>query len=289
LARTNIRGNMSDANDIITKEQRLISRTPEPRTRASLLEDLQRLGVTPGMTLLVHSSMRALGWVNGGPVTVIQALLEAVGPEGTLVMPAFSADLSDPAGWSNPPIPSEWVDTVRATMPAYDRRLTPTRAMGRIAELFRTWPGTVRSDHPSASFAARGRHAEAIVADHDLAYSLGERSPLARIYDLHGYVLLLGVGFGNNTSFHLAEYRYGGGAPVTAGAPVFEHGARTWKTYPDIDLDDSIFPQIGAAWESSGLIRMGQVGSATAQLFPQREAVDYAVRWYLERSTGGEQ
>ncbi|MCP4425789.1 MAG: AAC(3) family N-acetyltransferase, partial [Chloroflexi bacterium] len=126
-------------------EEQTIKNAHSPRTRASLAADLRQLGVRPSMTLLVHSAMSRLGWVNGGPVVVIQALQDALTSEGTLVMPAHSGDYSDPAGWENPPIPPAWHQTVRDTMPAFDPALTPTRGMGRIAELFRTWPDVRRS------------------------------------------------------------------------------------------------------------------------------------------------
>ena len=177
----------------------MIARTPEPRTVKSLSRDLRALGVRPGSTLVVHSSLSAIGWVAGGPTAVILALLDALGPDGTLVMPAHSGDWSDPAEWQNPPVPESWWETIRRERPAWDLGTAPTRNLGRIAELFRTWPGTMRSGDPVVSFAALGPHAGRITDAHTT-----EWSPLERIYELDGDVLLLGVGHDRNTSLHLA-------------------------------------------------------------------------------------
>ncbi len=109
-----------------------------PLTVDSLQEDLAELGVKPGMVLLVHSSLSSMGYVSGGAVGVILALEELLGSEGTLIMPTHSGDLTDPGKWENPPVPKDWHEFLRQTMPAYDRDLTPTRMMGRIAETFQT-------------------------------------------------------------------------------------------------------------------------------------------------------
>src|SRR5689334_15505508 len=99
-------------------------------TRTMIAEHLRALGVRPGEILLVHSSLSSLGWVCGGPVAVVQGLLDALGPDGTLVVPTQTGSLTDPAGWSRPPVPREWWDTIRATMPAYDPRITPSLGVG---------------------------------------------------------------------------------------------------------------------------------------------------------------
>jgi aminoglycoside 3-N-acetyltransferase len=266
-----------------------IAASTAPATVESLREDLRALGVTAGLTLLVHSSLSALGWVNSGPEAVIAALEAALGPEGTLVMPAHSSGLSEPSHWQNPPVPPEWWPTIRATMPAYDPTLTVTRGMGAIAECFRKRAGVRRSSHPHHSFAAWGRQAEAATRDHPLVPSLGDGSPLARVYDLDGWVLLLGVGHANNTSLHLAEYRAGlpGARHIQQGAPVRVDGERRWLTFEDLDLNDEDFPALGDAFaRETGLERRGPVGTrrerATARLMPQRALVDFGVEWLRE-------
>lgn len=268
----------------MSKELEVIKVSPEPRTRMSLAKDLNALGLEPGMTVIVHVALSKLGWVSGGAVALIQALMDALTPEGTLVMPAHSGNLSDPALWCNPPVPLEWQQVIRDTMPAFEPTITPTSGIGTMPEVFRNFPGVLRSNHPAVSFTAWGWHAEAITSGHALDYSLGEESPLARIYDLNGYVLLIGVGHDRNTSLHLSEYRSGCRAKQKQGAPVMENGTRTWREYEDYDIDSDDFPPIGAAFEQSHYIRRGLVGSAESRLIPQRELVDFATEWFRNRS-----
>jgi len=255
--------------------------TEFPATVSSLAADLAALGVQPGMVLVVHSSLTSLGWVNGGPVAVILALERVLGPEGTLVMPTHSGDLSDPANWVAPPVPESWWETIRATMPAFDPALTPTYYMGAIPETFRKQDGVLRSDHPTASFAACGKHTRQIVEGHELVPFFGEHSPLARVYDLDGWVLLLGAGHGNNTSLHIAERR--ARIPhrmVHSGSPMIVNGVRQWVAYDDIDWDDGDFVPLGADFaRETSLQRAGKVARADALLMPQRALIDYAVPW----------
>jgi aminoglycoside 3-N-acetyltransferase len=267
-------------------EHSVIERTGDkPITQASLIKDLARIGIKPGMTLLVHASLSSLGWVCGGAVAVINALEEALTPQGTLVMPAHSSGLSDPAHWENPPVPEPWWDVIRQQMPAFDPSLTPTRDMGMIAETFRKQSGVARSGHPCASFSAWGKHRDYVLMDDHYDFAQNEQSPLGRVYELDGYVLLLGVGYDKNTSFHLAEYKahFPGKTTVPDGFPVIREGSRSWYTAMDILYKPEDFPDIGAALERDGLVKRDTVGIATSLFFSQPSSVDYAVSW-IERN-----
>ncbi|MFC0532442.1 aminoglycoside N(3)-acetyltransferase [Phytohabitans kaempferiae] len=291
-----------DMTDDAAVAEEMVTATAMPQTREGLAGDLAALGVRRGSVLLVHSSFKALGWVCGGPVAVVQALLDALGPQGTLVVPTHTPDNTDPAGWRHPPVPESWWPVIRAHTPAFDPGLTPSRWMGVVAETVRTWPGARRSDHPQVSFAAVGPAAEAVVAGHQLDEMLGERSPVGAVYRMDGDVLLVGVGHGSNTSLHLAEYRLpdpprrwegsavrapSGGAgrgPSDAGlarggGAGRASGGGTWVRWQDVDTDEGDFDQVGAAFEAGGAVRVGLVGGAECRLIRQRALVDFAVDW----------
>jgi aminoglycoside 3-N-acetyltransferase len=136
------------------------------------------------------------------------------------------------------------------------------------------------------SFAAYGKHAPDVISNHPLAYSLGNMSPLAKVYDLDGYVLLFGVGYGNNTSFHLSEARARGSKIYQESSPITDqNGKRTWTSYEEIDWDEEPFDRIGKDYEATGSVKRTKIGGAETRLFRQRPAVDFAVEW-LEKARG---
>ena len=186
------------------------------------------LGLSNGSVVLVHSSLSRIGWVCGGASAVVQALVDVVGTHGTIMVPTHTGGNSDPSHWQSPSVPCDWWPVIREHMPAFDPLRTPSRRMGAIAEYVRTLPNAKRSDHPMVSFAAIGAEAERLVTEHSLVDSLGDHSPLGKLYDMDGMVLLLGVGYASNTSFHLAEYR--AQYPKTYmehGTAVIIHGQRS--------------------------------------------------------------
>ncbi len=175
--------------------------------KEDILAAFRELGIRQGMTVMTHTSLSSLGYVCGGAQTVIEALLETVTREGTIVMPTQSWKNLDPdVGVHSEISEADW-QRLRDHWPAYDKRLTPTQTMGTVAEMFRQWPGTLRSDHPARSVAANGRHARRLTKSHDLQNIFGDGSPIGRLYNLDAYVLLIGVGYDKNTSLHLADAR----------------------------------------------------------------------------------
>jgi aminoglycoside 3-N-acetyltransferase len=136
-------------------------------TRSRLVEDLRRLGLCPGEVVMLHASVSAIGWVVGGPDMAIQALLDVLGPEGTLMMYV---------GWEDDPYkltewPEEWQKAYLEECPPFDpQRSRACRKWSILTEYLRTWPGAFRSDHPEASVAAVGAKAQWLAADHPLNY-----------------------------------------------------------------------------------------------------------------------
>jgi aminoglycoside 3-N-acetyltransferase len=261
----------------------LISSTPEPRTRETLARDLRRLGLATGAVVIVHASLRSLGWVCGAEVAVVQALLDVLGPEGTLFAPTHTSDNTDPAEWANPPVPAEWIHTVRENMPAFDPAITPGTHMGAVAECIRTWPGARRCDHPCVSFAAVGPRAHELTNAHSLNDSLGEGSPLARLYDLDASVLLMGVTHARNTAMHLGEYRSGIRPRKRVGAAVLRDGNRQWVWYEDIAYDSDDFERIGRDFELAHpkSVRIGRVGNSESRLVSARAVVDFTRQYFI--------
>lgn len=242
---------------------------------------LKSLGVTEGQAIMVHTSLSSLGFVLGGAQIVIEALTECVGESGTIMMPTQSWKNLDPAAGVHWEEPEEWWQAIRDNWPAYDKDITPTNTMGAVAEMFRKWPGTLRSDHPARSVAAWGKYAKYLTEHHDLSNIFGEDSPIGRLYELDGYVLLMGVGYDKNTSLHLADVRaeYPGKHFSVESSAVMEEGKRVWKSYETLYVDGEDFDDIGNAFESQKKVVKETLGNGTLRFMRQRELVDFAVGW----------
>jgi len=234
-------------------------------TAASLVADFTALGVRRDMIVMVHSSLGRVGRTEGGPIAVIEALLEVLGPDGTLVMPAESPQLSD-----------------LASLEVFDPKTTAT-TMGAIPEAFRSYPGTHRSSHPLVSVCANGRRARAITAEHALELCEGRGTPFEKLYELDGWTLLLGVGFNRCTSLHYAESLVPNRRTMISRFPIIENGVRVWVEKLSMGTDNGThFPIVGQRFVDRGHVRSGRVGNANALLFSTRALVDFAESYFRE-------
>lgn len=240
-------------------------------TVTTLTAQLSELGVKPGMTLMVHASFSKVGWTEGGPNSAIQALFETLASNGTLVMPAASPQLSA-SELGQHPRPDQM----------FDRQSTPT-TMGALAECFRAWPGTLRSDHPFESVCANGPKAADIVAKHARVFCEGRGTPFEKLYDLGAYTLLLGVGFNRCTALHFAESLSTRRRTRTNRLPIMEDGAPRWLEVQDMAADNSThFPIVGERFIATGDVRRGKIGQADSLLFSTRDLVDFATPYFDE-------
>lgn len=262
-------------------EEKTVQSTDFPLSRHSLAAKLREIGLAEGQTVVVHMAMSKLGWMPGGAEAVIHALMDVLGESGTLMMPTHTGDNSDPTEWQHPPVPESWWQMIRDETPAFDPLRSPSREMGRVAELFRTWPNVIRSNHPTLSFAAYGKHAKFLTDEHVLEEDVGNRSPLGRLYELDGHVLLLGVNHRNNTSLHLAEFRanYRGKRQTRAGSAMLVNGKREWVWYDALAFYMDDFNQIGEAFHKEMAVPIQKITNADARFFKQRALVDFAVEW----------
>ncbi|MDT3398335.1 aminoglycoside 3-N-acetyltransferase [Streptomyces sp. B1866] len=280
-------------------ENTLLTRSDGPVTRPRLVGDLERLGLAAGDVVMFHTEMSALGYVAGGPQTVIGALGDVVGESGTLMVTC---------GWNDAPPyefatwPKEWQDELRAHHPAYDPLLSEAdHANGRLPEALRRWPGAVRSRHPDASFAALGAAARDLMADHPWDGPHGPDSPLARLVAAGGRVLLLGAPLDSLTLLHHAEALADapGKRYVSYEQPILVGGERVWRRFHDIDSADGAFDYSPVVPEgvwpfeviardmlAAGIGVEGLVGAGRSYLFEAEEVVRFGVEW-MERKLGG--
>jgi aminoglycoside 3-N-acetyltransferase len=258
-------------------------------SRRQLAEDLTRLGLRSGVDILVHSSLKKTGWIEGGPKTLLRALSDALGPSATIVVPTCTEDNSQTSPEFRSRTTNLLPEELRSyldDMPGFDPERSPSTNMGIFAEFVRTRPESMRSQHPQSSLAALGPAAAEVVGNHPLNTHLGPGSPMSTLYDRRAQVLLIGVGFEKNTAFHLAEYS------LPARLQTFQAKICTprqplgeWVRFDDRYLDASDFGAIGADMQKCEWVRSGVVGSAQCFTFPFREAVSFAETWMSSHRT----
>lgn len=255
-------------------------------TRASLADDLALLGLAPGDAVMVHAAVSKVGRLLDGPDTIIAALSDAVGPEGTILAyadwEARYEDLVDEDGR----VPPEWRDHV----PPFDpQRSRAIRDNGVLPEFLRTTPGARRSGNPGASVVALGAKAKWFTANHPLDYGYGEGSPLAKLVEAGGKVLMLGAPLDTLTLLHHAEHL----ADITGKrirrieVPFATATGVQWRMIEEFDTGDPIvdglaedyFAEIVTEFLASGRGQRGLIGAAPSVLVEAEAITTFGVNW----------
>jgi len=235
--------------------------TVNPVSKKDLVRQLLALGVVPDGVLLVHSAFSQVKPVEDGPLGFIAALREALGPNGTLVMPSMTWDDDTP----------------------FDPKTTTCPEMGVVAEMFWELPGVLRSDSPHA-FAAIGPLAEQITAPHPLDPPHGLDSPVGRAYELDAQVLLLGNHNGN-TTIHLGEDLAGVRYRRDKYLTVLDDGRPVRFEYKEIDHCCETFALVDDWLDERRLQRRGTVGHGAARLARSRDIVAVVTDHLRENET----
>lgn len=251
-------------------------------TRGSLSADLLGLGVKPEDVLMVHASVRSVGYVTGGVNVIAQALFDAIGPAGTLTAYVDFEPF--------------YADGDEAEVPVFDKRIAhAARDHGVLHETLRSWPGARRSDHPDAGVVAIGFLADWITASHPFQYGYGEGTPLERILQANGKVLMLGAPLDTITLLHYAEHkaqipnkrirRYRRLMPGENGP--------AWILFEEFDTSEPVnaalasncFELIASDYLAAGHGKQGTVGSAPSVLLDGAGLVQFGINW-IERFVG---
>lgn len=255
-----------------------------------MVADLLELGVAKGDTVMLHASVSSLGWIVGGADQVLGALFDVLGEAGTLMMYV---------GWDGSPYDvtigaPEVPETLKAVWPVFDpltSRAVPS--WGLLGEFLRTRPGAVRSEHPESSFVAVGPKADELVREHPLDYGMGEGSPLAKLCEAGGKVLLLGAPLNSTTLLHHAEHV--ADVPekevIHYWAPILRHGTKEWVRIEEFSTEECL-PWFGAGdmfvaliedYIQTGRGAVGVVAAARSYMFDAADLDRFAIEWIEER------
>lgn len=236
-------------------------------TKSDLVADLELLGIKRNVPLLVHSSLRSIGWVEGGATTVIKALLEVLGEQGTLMVPALTGTKEDSP--QNPP--------------KFDVRYSKCWT-GAIPETLRTTEGAVRSLHPTHSVSALGFDKHSITKGHELSQSpCDENSPYYKNCIKNGQILFIGVAQESNTTIHmceeLAKVKYHLHKEITTSNVTDYEGKNILVSnfLHDWEKPETDFNKLDEPLSKNKVLKLGKLGDSTVRLIDAALMLEFTV------------
>lgn len=249
-------------------------------TQKHLSQHLTELGIKTGDVIEVHASLKSVGYILGGAQTLLDAILEVIGLEGTLVMAAQSWGNSEPAYFENPPIEVEMYEVLRNTHPAYRGKQEDYRYMGDLVRAVQLRPNSYLSSHPIYGFIAMGKYAKWLTQSHGLADGFGMNSPLGKCLELRSKILLIGCDYDRATGMHLGEHLSGYRPYQLQGARIFDKGVSLWARFLDMDYDSDDFIQVGHILEEKQRVIRGRLGNADVKLFNLQDATSFTKAYF---------
>lgn len=242
------------------------------------IEDVKRLlkniGIQNGDVLEVHASLKSIGYILGGANALLDAILEVLGFEGTLVMSAHSIDNSEPAYFQKPPVDISLFKSIRENTPSFKGKFDDLSGMGQLAIALQKRPSVYFSSHPQVSMMAHGKHAKWITQSHPLNDMFGLKSPLAKMVELKAKVLLIGVEYNSCTGMHLGEYLSQKRPIVIQGSRMVVGSKEDWVKFLSYDFDSDDFNQVGRIMELDNKVSLNLLGNSMVKSFD----LEYAVR-----------
>lgn len=271
-----------------------------PYARSQLIDSLRQLGLRPGAIVMMHASVRSVGMVHGGPDEIHLAVEEAVGPGGTVMMYVGCPDGFDDVG--RRVYTREQEAEIIAHQPAFDPQTTrANRNFGVLAEFFRSFPGTICSANAGARMAARGARAAWLTADQPRDYAYGRGSPLEKLCEAGGKVLLLGSDHDEVTLLHYAEHvaEFEGKRVARFQVPVMRDGKRSWVACEEFDTSgDGVHPNwpdrffalivddFIARYAGTEICSQGLVGNSKSVLMDAARLVAHALPIMVAQARG---
>jgi aminoglycoside 3-N-acetyltransferase len=259
-------------------------------TLARLSDQCREIGLAPGQIVMVHASLRAVGPILGGPDVLIDAILRSVAPDGTMMVYVGDQTPFDDVGRGL--FTPEEEAFILEHCPAFDPATArANRDFGAFAELFRTRTGVRCSRNPGARMAAFGAKTDWLTRDHPLNYGLGAGSPLDKLCQIGGGVMLIGSDLDEVTLLHYAENI----APIAAKKtvriklPLLIDGRRQWTEIEECnsmtgirDWPDRFFATIVQSFLETPHVRTGLIGDARTYLIDAQALVNFAIPIMVE-------
>ena len=252
--------------------------------KTELIEKFKQLGLCNGMTVEVIGSIQDMGFIAGGVQTVVDALIETVGYNGTILMPFNCVGNTEPSTWINPIVQPELVKEIRTKLPPFNPKESETLSNSSIVDNLRRRDGILISYHPNRAYVAWGKYSKLLCNSQPLNFAYSYNSPANKLNDLKGYTLLLGVDYDQATSLLFAQY-FNDLAPIGINCAMMDNqGKHEYNKFLDIEFDNTISMKAGNVLERNNIVSKINIGNAVCKLFPFDIALNFTAKYLKEIS-----